>query len=363
MKVLFDCSNISVGGGIQVADSMIRYAINSKKIEFCFIVSNSVGISIKDVLEKNHLVYILNTNQFTILPWHETNKKIKQILNDFRPNLIFTLFGPSYWRSNYTHLVGFARPHYVLHNSPFFKLKNHRKYIYYMKILEVIHGLLFKKNSDYLFVENNSMVDSLKSMYNKEVFYIPNTYNQIFENHEPLISNSQIVFKLLTISSNYPHKNLDSIPKIVEILRSKYSNFNFQFIVTINEDSTHISNQFVKYIGSVAIDDCPDLYKDCSAMFLPTMLECFSASYVEAMYMNIPILTSDLDFARSICSDAAIYFDPLNYSEIADSIYNLANDYNLQKELIGNGILQLSKFNTPETRFKIFEELFIRLGN
>ena len=227
MKVLFDCSNISVGGGIQVADSMIRYAINSKKIEFCFIVSNSVGISIKDVLEKNHLVYILNTNQFTILPWHETNKKIKQILNDFRPNLIFTLFGPSYWRSNYTHLVGFARPHYVLHNSPFFKLKNHRKYIYYMKILEVIHGLLFKKNSDYLFVENNSMVDSLKSMYNKEVFYIPNTYNQIFENHEPLISNSQIVFKLLTISSNYPHKNLDSIPKIVEILRSKYSNFNF----------------------------------------------------------------------------------------------------------------------------------------
>ena len=51
-------------------------------------------------------------------------------------------------------------------------------------------------------------------------------------------------------------------------------------------------------------------------MILPTLLESFSATYIEAMFHGKTILTSDLDFARDVCGEAAFYFDPLNPQSI-----------------------------------------------
>jgi glycosyltransferase involved in cell wall biosynthesis len=49
-------------------------------------------------------------------------------------------------------------------------------------------------------------------------------------------------------------------------------------------------------------------------------LESFSGTYVEAMYHGKPVFTSDLDFAKTVCGDAAFYFNPLRPDSIIDSI-------------------------------------------
>ena len=85
-------------------------------------------------------------------------------------------------------------------------------------------------------------------------------------------------------------------------------------------------------------------------MFLPTLLECFSASYAEAMVMKKPILTSDLGFAHTVCKDAAIYFDPDNAYDVADKIISLMNSPEKQAELISKGTVQLQQFGTAEDR-------------
>jgi glycosyltransferase involved in cell wall biosynthesis len=85
-------------------------------------------------------------------------------------------------------------------------------------------------------------------------------------------------------------------------------------------------------------------------MFLPTLLECFSVSYAEAMKMDRVILTSDLPFARNICVDAALYFDPLSPKDIGDMIYKAATDDGLRAQLIHNGRQQLSRFLSPEEK-------------
>ena len=38
------------------------------------------------------------------------------------------------------------------------------------------------------------------------------------------------------------------------------------------------------------------------------------------MQFGLPILTSDRDFARHICQDAALYFDPLDADSVARSM-------------------------------------------
>jgi glycosyltransferase involved in cell wall biosynthesis len=49
-------------------------------------------------------------------------------------------------------------------------------------------------------------------------------------------------------------------------------------------------------------------------------VESYGLVYVEAMEVSRTILTSDRDFARWLCGDAAQYFDPLDPVAAADAI-------------------------------------------
>ena len=85
-------------------------------------------------------------------------------------------------------------------------------------------------------------------------------------------------------------------------------------------------------------------------MFLPTLLECFSASYAEAMVMEKPIITSDMGFAHCVCKDAAIYFNPVDAQDIANKLTKLIDDKNLQISLVQKGKAQLSQFGSSDDR-------------
>ena len=89
-------------------------------------------------------------------------------------------------------------------------------------------------------------------------------------------------------------------------------------------------------------------------MFLPTLLECFSANYPEAMAMELPILTSDLDFAHSICHDAALFFNPTDPAQIAENIIKIVESQPLREDLIKKGKQNLSCFPTPSQKAKAY---------
>ena len=74
---------------------------------------------------------------------------------------------------------------------------------------------------------------------------------------------------------------------------------------------------------------------------MPTLLESFSGTYVESMYFEKPILTSDLDFAKEICGNGAIYFNPFNTQEQLDAIKFISENNKEISKLIKNQKLQL----------------------
>lgn len=94
-------------------------------------------------------------------------------------------------------------------------------------------------------------------------------------------------------------------------------------------------------IGAVNIRQVPHLYEQSNVMFLPTLLECFSASYTEAMRMQVPILTTDLGFAHSICAEAACYFQPTSASDLGEKIVRLASDRAYCRQLTEAGTRRL----------------------
>ena len=76
-------------------------------------------------------------------------------------------------------------------------------------------------------------------------------------------------------------------------------------------------------IGPISLEKCIYWYKRVDFVFLPTVLEVFSATYIEAMKFQKVIITTDMKFAKEICLDSAIYFEPNDYNDAADKILGI----------------------------------------
>jgi glycosyltransferase involved in cell wall biosynthesis len=84
-------------------------------------------------------------------------------------------------------------------------------------------------------------------------------------------------------------------------------------------------------VGPIRVDQCPAFYQLLDGLVFPSLLECFSASPIEAMKMNIPVFASNYPFITDATKNAAIYFDALDAKSIAESIANTFADPSLME--------------------------------
>jgi glycosyltransferase involved in cell wall biosynthesis len=133
-------------------------------------------------------------------------------------------------------------------------------------------------------------------------------------------------FKLLCLSQYYSHKNLEVLIDVAELIRER--SIDLKIILTIEAAQGPGASCLIEAIadrnlgsiivnvGPVPMRHVPSLYQQTDALLLPTLLESFSGTYVEAMFHGKPIFTSGYEFAVDVCQDAAFYFDPLNAHDI-----------------------------------------------
>lgn len=348
------------GGGMQVATSFINELKEFGKDEYHIFLSRSVASNINQGLFPNNFIFF----EFERSPSHFKNrlsvkKKLNQLVVKIKPEIIFSVFGPTYWRPNAPHVMGFAIPYIIYYNYEFVKNLNFQsKLEFKYKKFEL------KNNADYYITESEDASNQLRKILNnsnKKVFTVGNAYGSHFNNvnFNNKIKKYSKKFTLVTISANHPHKNLNIIMDVIDELIKL--NIEVLFVITIMRKNYEKQfkgyEKYVMNLGPVKPKECPEIYFKSDAMFLPTLLEVFSASYPEAMKMGKPILTSDLGFARSICGDAALYFDPNNPKDIAEKIFELHNNKTLQEDLIEKGKQRLKRFPTARQRAEKYMEI------
>ena len=154
-------------------------------------------------------------------------------------------------------------------------------------------------------------------------------------------------FKLLCVAHYAPHKGIERIVDVFDRFRDELSEAVVFLTITPHQhrnvtrilkriEKLNLAKQIVN-LGEVPREKLGAYYRSCDAMLLPTTLESFGVTYVEALACHLPILTSDLDFARETCSDAALYFDPWKLSEIKDAIVHLYRNPDLREQLSSEG--------------------------
>ena len=167
---------------------------------------------------------------------------------------------------------------------------------------------------------------------------------------------------LLCLARYYEHKNLEALIPLAKRIK-KRKKIIYKIIITIHKSQHpkaskllntihhHQLDEVITNIGKVDGPALPKLYQSCDGLIMPTLLESFSATYVEAMYYGIPIFTSNRDFAQSVCRDAACYFDPLDPDDILNKLDNIFSSREKVEKLIVAGKKNLDYFPNPNQTF------------
>lgn len=339
-SIMINASNLHVGGGVQVAISFIYELSLMKDKDFSnmhIVTSKEVDMGLKRLNTKTNIFYhyeVLNTYGLQALR-SPLNDKIKNYA------VVFTVFGPSYLKVKAKKdIVGFAQLWIINFDNPVSqKLSFLSKKRLWMKFN--LQWLFFLR-SDHYIVELEHVKEKLhlnKNIANEKISVVHNTVSSIYKDSSKwtdiIIDKSDNQIYLGIVTRDYPHKNLDILPKVAQALEVSH-NLRVHFYTTLNDDEWSkrdaFFKEYVSTVGSLSPEECPSFYQQVDGVIFPSLLECFSATPLEAMVMEKPLFASNRCFVRDVCHDYAIYFDPLNATDIASKIANYFNSDKMDKD-------------------------------
>lgn len=330
-KILINAANLHAGGAVQVAASFILELSKTPNV----FPNSELTIYASSIVDKNLIASGFNRNSFSnyiILDIHGIKASQRKFSDKFCGfSLIFTIFGPLYIsKSAPNQITGFAQP-WIIYPTNDVSIKLALKTKLLLKLKFILQWWFFKR-SDRLVVELPHVRDRLskaKGYSPEKIDIVSNCISPVYSDKSlwaPLETNKLLrknTIKLGYVTRNYPHKNVGFLLEIEKEL-NKISAISYQFCVTLTEDEwrdfTPEFRSKITNIGPLSIAQCPTFYKAMDGVIFPSLLECFSATPLEAMIMRRPLFASDRGFVRDCCGDNAKYFNPLDSKQAAKII-------------------------------------------
>ena len=371
MRLLINTAHQRFGGAVQVALSFIQECRNHPEHDYIVWVGPGLAPSLQnESFPANFHFRTFDFGPITLGSSFTINRTLRRLEREVHPDCIFSSTGPTYFHSRAPQVIGFNLPLYLYPESPYFTLPQPLRRRVERRFRRPLHLHYYRRDADALVVQTADVGQRVQRLLpGIPVHVVSNTHSSAYlratTGAQRLPERESGRQRLLTLSAWYPHKHLEIIPHVLQALQRRGAD-TIDFVLTLPQDKYESLiplawRNRVFNTGPVKPADGPDLYRECDVMFLPTLLECFSASYPEAMVTGRPIVTSDLGFARGICGDAALYFKPADPESAADTIITLFNDTILREKLVNAGRERLKTFDDAPTRARkyltICEEL------
>lgn len=138
-------------------------------------------------------------------------------------------------------------------------------------------------------------------------------------------------FRLGFVGRNYPHKNTRIFPALIEVLRREYGIRASVHVTFTDEEWAACDETFraaVSNAGVLSVVQCLSFYRSMDAVIFLCLLECFSATALEAMVMERPLFASDRPFISGCVCRACPFFAPADPADAAASIAAYLRDNN-----------------------------------
>lgn len=365
-KIVVLAHGLTSAGGLSVGYNIIN-CLNktAEHIEYTFILPDLPlykGIEIRDV----HKVVFYENKYSKLGRWYFDNVQLPNIIKDIKPNWILGLGNMGIPSVEIRQAILFHKPQLI------YPAKHSVREIWYKRIQNsVIKSVLKRslKNTRIVFCQTETASKRFRETFsydgvihiwqnavsNKVVGQKMNDSVGMPEQLVPWKGELESTVNLFILSRYYPHKNLEIIVEACKQHRDLLE--GVRFIITIDglqhplarkllaDIKNHDLEDIVINVGPLKQDELPGFYRYVDGLLLPTLLESFSGTYLEAMRYHCPILTSKIDFAEEVCGDAARYFDPWSLNDFVSVVQQFCGNKQLRQDLIAAGQNQIQKYN------------------
>jgi glycosyltransferase involved in cell wall biosynthesis len=300
--------------------------------------------------------------------------KLISLVKKVKADIVYTMAGPAYVNFPVFHIMGISNPYITHANWDSFKLRGSPLSVL-SYLLYVFVQLTYSKKADFFVFQTEQARKSYSKRTGISVnstSVIPNAFDEnmlsLKNNNE--FKNNNDIFRIFCPGAEYIHKGFQFIPEIAKALKKDHPHAKVEFVVTLPDSGNlwHLIkskaenlgvNTCIKNIGPYSYSKASELYASANMVFVPSVLETFSATYLEAMAAKKPLLVADKPFARDICEEYAWYINPKRPAEASVRIieimgYDIENSNKLQ---IGDRILR--KYGNHEERYMKIQNLLL----
>jgi len=194
----------------------------------------------------------------------------------------------------------------------------------------------------------------IKILPNALSSFLSNTQSKSSGKKPECLADGKFNCLILTQYSSYRN------PEIVlqACLRAREPLDDIRFITTILEQGSAAGKHFIQRIesnerlrklfrdvGPIPHEQLGIYYHNVQLAIIPSLMESFSTTYLEAMHFGVPILTTDLDFAHYLCGNAAAYYDPWRLESLLEELLLLKSDSQMRQTLAQAGYKQYERFS------------------
>lgn len=157
---------------------------------------------------------------------------------------------------------------------------------------------------------------------------------------------------IMYVGRPHPHKNLQRLVGAFGQLKQSHPDLK---LALVGKSSSLYDSLFswakrkgisgVVLTGFVSDGQLRWLYENTAAYIFPSLSEGFGLPALEAMAHGAPVASSNATCLPEIYGDGAIYFDPLDESDMAAKIEQVLADEILRKDLIQAGFKRVKKYS------------------
>ncbi|MBX9761215.1 MAG: glycosyltransferase family 4 protein [Beijerinckiaceae bacterium] len=360
MKAFIDCSPLTVGGGVQVALGLLAGLQESRSVKWMAAAPEMMRAAMPPELASDERIHFVEKR--SMLDRFSIARALAGLERAFEPQVVFTVFGPQMFRSRAPHLVGFAQPHMLYDPGETMPARTMMN-----RLADLARGIVFRR-ADFIVVETETARQRFAERVGfdlERIHVIPNAPNLLLRRVAEHPRDFGAPFTIFMPSAWYAHKNLEMAPLVAQLMRELSPGLDFRFRLTLPPDGEGWRqvaqkaaelgvSSHVETLGAVPITELPKAYDEASVVYLPTVREVSTAVYPESFYFRRPLVTSDMDFARDLCGDAAIFTPPRDARAAAERLLDLARWDDLRRRVVAAGDEQLARaYPTPAQKLEM----------
>lgn len=167
----------------------------------------------------------------------------------------------------------------------------------------------------------------------------------------------------LFVGSINPRKNTKNLLIAFDEFKKSYSNdIKLLFVGNVMWDDSDFKDTYhnmkykhdVHFLGRISSSELKNVIASSLALTYVPFFEGFGIPILEAMYCDVPVITSNVTSMPEVAGEAGILVNPNHAYDIKESMLSIAKDTELRKRLIEKGRLQREKFSWDKTAEKLW---------